>query len=123
MTLDSRRSHSSEDAILDRMQAEDSTGLAPATGPRSGAPAPGSSLYPTSPLGEKDPRIPTGRDVEWEPLVDYRRNGVSETTIHGAIAWASGSRLVHSFGGNVLCYGRSMMKPMMMKVFTGLLDP
>ena len=37
------------------------------------SPRPGSSLYPTSPLGEKDPRIPTGRDVEWEPLVDYRR--------------------------------------------------
>src|SRR5207237_1653949 len=71
--------------------------------------APGSAVYPTSPFGENDPRIPPGRDVEWEPLVDYRRHGVSETTIHGAVAWASGGRLVHSFGGNVLCYGRSMM--------------
>jgi L-asparaginase II len=60
--------------------------------------------------------------VEWEPLVDYRRNGVSETTIHGAIAWASGKELVHSFGGNVLCYGRSMMKPLAMKVFAEELD-
>ena len=74
-------------------------------------------MYPASPLGEADARIPTGRDVEWEPLVDYRRNGVSETTIHGAVAWASGGRIVHSFGGNVLCYGRSMMKPLMLKVF------
>lgn len=78
---------------------------------------PGSRVFPTSPLGEREPGIPTGRDVEWEPLVDYRRNGVSETTIHGAVAWASGGQVVHSFGGNVLCYGRSMMKPFSMKVF------
>ncbi len=84
---------------------------------------PGSDIYPRSPLGESDPRIPTGRDVEWVPLVDYRRNGVSETTIHGALAWAAGDRVMHSFGGNVLCYGRSMMKPLMMKVFTSALDP
>ncbi len=63
-------------------------------------------------MGESLPGIPTGRDVEWEPLLDYRRNGVSETTIHGAVAWASGGKMVHSFGGNVLCYGRSMMKPL-----------
>ncbi|MEQ1572243.1 MAG: asparaginase, partial [Myxococcota bacterium] len=79
---------------------------------------PGSGAYPTSPLGEQVDGIPTGRDVEWEPLVDYRRNGVSETTIHGAVAWASGGKVVHSFGGNVLCYGRSMMKPLTLKVFT-----
>ena len=78
---------------------------------------PGSAIYPTSPLGERIAGIPTGRDVEWQPLVDYRRNGVSETTIHGAVAWATGGRVVHSFGGNVLCYGRSMMKPFTMKVF------
>ena len=78
---------------------------------------PGSSIYPTSSLGDREAGIATGRDVAWEPLVDYRRNGVSETTIHGAIAWASGDRIIHSFGGNVLCYGRSMMKPFMMKVF------
>ena len=47
--------------------------------------------------------------------------GISETTIHGAVAWASGSDIVHSFGGNVLCYGRSMMKPLTMKVFADIL--
>jgi len=78
---------------------------------------PGSGVYPTSPLGDREEGIATGRDVEWEPLLDYRRNGVSETTIHGAIAWATGGKVVHSFGGNVLCYGRSMMKPLMIKVF------
>jgi L-asparaginase II len=78
-------------------------------------------MFPRSPLGEHEPGIPTGRDVEWEPLVDYRRHGVSETTIHGAVAWASGGRVIHSFGGNVLCYGRSMMKPFVMKVFADAL--
>jgi len=78
---------------------------------------PGSDVFPTSPLGEQVDGIPTGRDVAWEPLIDYRRHGVSETTIHGAVAWASGGEIVHSFGGNVLCYGRSMMKPITMKVF------
>ena len=37
-------------------------------------------LYPQSTFGEKVAGLPTGRDVEWEPLVDYRRNGVSENT-------------------------------------------
>jgi L-asparaginase len=89
---------------------------------------PSAAMYPTSPLGEKEANIPTGRDVEWEPLVDYRRFGVSETTIHGAVAWAVGgrngkpARIVHSFGGNVLCYGRSMMKPLTLKVFAKELE-
>ena len=83
---------------------------------------PGSAMYPDSPLGEQVEGIPTGREVAWEPLVDYRRNGVSETTIHGAVAWAHGDEVIHSFGGNVLCYGRSMMKPFMLKAFTDELD-
>ena len=83
---------------------------------------PGSGLFPSSPVGEKIEGIPTGRDVDWEPLVDYRRNGVSETTIHGAVAWAHGDEVIHSFGGNVLCYGRSMMKPFMLKAFTDELE-
>ena len=83
---------------------------------------PGSSMYPNSSLGENIDGIPTGREVAWEPLVDYRRNGVSETTIHGAVAWAHGDEVIHSFGGNVLCYGRSMMKPFMLKAFTKELE-
>lgn len=86
-------------------------------------PHPRDALYPRSPFGDQEPGIPTGRDVEWEPLVDYRRAGISETTIHGAVAWAHGRQVIHSFGGNVLCYGRSMMKPLMMKVFTKVLEP
>lgn len=55
---------------------------------------------------------------DWVPLVDYRRNGIPECTIHGSIAWVTGDRLLYSYGGDVMCYGRSMMKPYMMKVFT-----
>ena len=83
---------------------------------------PGSGIFPDSPLGENVEGIPSGRDVEWEPLVDYRRNGVSETTIHGAVAWSHGDEIIHSFGGNVLCYGRSMMKPFMLKAFADELE-
>ena len=91
--------------------------------PSSVAPGrPGAEIYPETPLGETLEGIPTGRDVEWEPLVDFRRNDVSENTIHGAVAWAHGSEVIHSFGGNVLCYGRSMMKPLLMKAFVDVLD-
>ncbi len=58
----------------------------------------------------------------WMPLVDYRRNGVSEVTIHGAVSWVSGRKLIHAWGGNVMCYGRSMMKPLQLKVFAKDLD-
>ena len=83
---------------------------------------PGSSLYPSNPLGERHDGIATGRDVEWEPLVDFRRMDISENTIHGAIAWAHGNEIIHSFGGNVLVYGRSMMKPFTMKIFSEVLS-
>ena len=53
----------------------------------------------------------------WQPLVEYRRNGVAENTIHGAVSWVTGRSLLYSFGGNVEVYGRSMAKPLMMKVF------
>lgn len=74
-------------------------------------------FYPKTPLGEKFENIPNARDVDWQPLVDYRRFDVSETTIHGAVSWVHGDQVIHSFGGNVLCYGRSMMKPIMIRVF------
>ena len=54
---------------------------------------------------------------DWQPLVEYRRNGVAENTVHGAVSWVSGRELIWSFGGNVEVYGRSMVKPLMMKVF------
>src|SRR5512141_3120204 len=53
----------------------------------------------------------------WQPLVEYRRNGIAENTIHGAVSWVSGRNVLYSFGGDVEVYGRSMVKPLMMKVF------
>ena len=53
----------------------------------------------------------------WQPLVEYRRNGVAENTVHGAVSWVTGRSLLYSFGGNVEVYGRSMVKPLMMKLF------
>lgn len=58
----------------------------------------------------------------WVPLVEYRRNNIAECTIHGAVAFVTGDRLLYSWGGNVQCYGRSMMKPFMMRVFSKDLD-
>ncbi len=62
-------------------------------------------------------------DNNWVPLVEYKRNGIAECIIHGAVSWVSGKNLIYSWGGNVVCYGRSMMKPVMMKVFVKDLDP
>jgi L-asparaginase len=74
-------------------------------------------------VSEQDINQRLGPEEKWVPLVDYRRNGVSEITIHGAISWVSGSRVIYSYGGNVLCYGRSMMKPLQIKVIAKDLEP
>ena len=37
---------------------------------------PGARLFPDSPLGEDVDGIPSGREVEWVPLVDYREEMV-----------------------------------------------
>jgi hypothetical protein len=46
---------------------------------------PGSEIYPKSPLGISEQGIATGRDVNWQPLVDYRRNGCQFTSLPVAI--------------------------------------
>ncbi len=100
----------------------DSTGPAPTPAADSPAVAPDARRhYPASTFGEAVPGLATGRDVEWEPLVDYRRNGVSENTVHGAVAWCHGDESFHAFGGNVLCYGRSMMKLLYVRAFADAL--
>lgn len=62
-------------------------------------------------------------DNQWVPLVQIKRNGIAECTIHGSISWVSGDQLIYAYGGNVVCYGRSMMKPLMVRVFAEDLDP
>jgi L-asparaginase len=80
----------------------------------------GQDKGPSSPPGTLSSRTRPGN--VWVPLVEYRRNDVAECTIHGAVAWVSGKKLIYSWGGNVLCYGRSMMKPVMMRVFADELE-
>lgn len=58
----------------------------------------------------------------WVPLVEYRRNGIAEVATHGAISWVSGNKVIYSYGGDVVCYGRSVMKPVQLKVFTKELE-
>src|SRR5213593_4032726 len=77
------------------------------------------SAYTIQPMSDESAAPNFARAMpNWQPLVEYRRNGVAENTVHGAVSWVSGRNVVHSFGGNVEVYGRSMVKPIMMKVFT-----
>jgi L-asparaginase II len=53
----------------------------------------------------------------WLPLLEYRRAGLPEVVVHGAVSWVSGNRVVHSYGGDPALFGRSLVKPFQMKVF------
>jgi L-asparaginase len=55
--------------------------------------------------------------MSWQPLLELRRAGLPEVVVHGAVAWVSGTRLIHSYGGDPPLYGRSLVKPFQMKVF------
>jgi len=66
---------------------------------------------------------PKEQDNQWVRLLDIRRNDIPEITIHGSISWVSGDRVIYAYGGDVICYGRSMMKPVMVRVFAEELDP
>ena len=54
---------------------------------------------------------------KWLPLVEYKRNDISECVIHGAVSWVSGKDIIYSYSDNIVCYARSLMKPIMLKVF------
>lgn len=58
----------------------------------------------------------------WVPLVEYKRNGIAEVATHGAISWVTGKKLIYAYGGDAMCYGRSVMKPVQLKVFAKELD-
>ena len=77
---------------------------------------PGSSMYPESSLGEVIDGIATGREVDWEPSGLPKKRCFRNN--HPRCCCGARDEVIHSFGGNVLCYGRSMMKPFMLKAFT-----
>ncbi len=58
----------------------------------------------------------------WQSLVEYQRAGLSEALKFGALCWASGQNIVHSFGGDVSFFGRSTVKLIHMKGLTSYLD-
>jgi L-asparaginase len=58
---------------------------------------------------------------DWVQLVDYRRNGIPECTIHGSISWYAPD-LNYSYGGDVTVYGRSVLKPYQMKPISHILS-
>lgn len=62
------------------------------------------------------------RHNDWVQLVDYRRNGIPERTIHGSISWHAPGVLDYSYGGDVTVYGRSVLKPYQMKPIADVLS-
>ncbi|MCY7295945.1 asparaginase [Alteromonas sp. a30] len=58
----------------------------------------------------------------WHPLVEYQREGIAEVIKFGAIMAYVGDKALFQIGGDVLCFGRSLLKPYQMKVFTKALD-
>lgn len=55
------------------------------------------------------------RNFEFSPLVEIRRNGISEKILFGTIAWSTSAEDLSLVGGDYECYGRSLMKPFQMK--------
>lgn len=58
----------------------------------------------------------------WTPLVEYKRNGLTEIVIHGSISWMTRNHEVYSLGDENLFYGRSLIKPIQLKVIADDLD-
>lgn len=58
----------------------------------------------------------------WAPLVEYRREGIAEVVKFGAIMCVEGDRIHYQLGDDILCFGRSLLKPYQMKVFTNELN-
>lgn len=58
----------------------------------------------------------------WAPLIAYKRKGVPELIVYGAVSWVSDQRILHQYGGDAEIFGRSLVKPFQMKVLTKELD-
>jgi L-asparaginase len=58
----------------------------------------------------------------YQLLLSYKRGDLAELEIFGAIAWVSGTRLLHQVGENPSLYLRSLSKPLQIKNFAALLD-
>lgn len=59
----------------------------------------------------------------WAPLLEYRRSGLADITIHGSIAWSSGNQELHFLGNSDPVFARSVVKPFQMKPLVKELNP
>lgn len=59
---------------------------------------------------------------QWAPLVEYRRENIAEVVKFGAVMCVSGDQILYQLGDDIVCFGRSLLKPYQMKVFTQALD-
>jgi len=55
--------------------------------------------------------------MTWKPLLEFRREGMAEVLVHGAVAWADADGPLHTFGGDPVIFGRSLMKPFQIAPF------
>lgn len=55
--------------------------------------------------------------MTWKPLLELRREGLPEVLVHGAVAWADADGPLHTFGGDPVVFGRSLMKPFQVAPF------
>jgi L-asparaginase len=59
---------------------------------------------------------------EWSELLEYRRAGIAEVAIHGAVSWVTGATPIHGVSASNLIFGRSLTKPYQMKGLAKDLD-
>lgn len=62
------------------------------------------------------------RPSSWHLLSEYQRSDITEVAVHGAVAWANPTEIIYSWGGETICYGRSLMKPLQMKAVASELE-
>ena len=83
---------------------------------------PGSKVYPKTPIGEKIRQHRNWKRCGMGAVGRFSQDGCIREYNPWRHRMGPWREIIHSFGGNVLIYGRSMMKPLMMKVFAEVLD-
>ena len=53
-----------------------------------------------------------------KPLLKYKRKNITEITQYGSVVWVHGRKTIYQYGPNLLLFGRSLLKPYQMKVFS-----
>jgi L-asparaginase len=56
--------------------------------------------------------------TQFDILLQRNRGPIAEILVHGSLCWMHGDKIIHTVGDDPLIYGRSLMKPFQVKVFT-----